>query len=250
MRSVLVLFATCLLVLLTGCAEDETPATTIVADAGDDVIFMTDDVVDLDKLKKRMKDDESSNTDQNADDKANHGKNASLSSLHRQAIAGNSQAQLSYADALIAKEEPYSDKVAFYWISQAAQHQTPEAIYMLAYCYYAGIGTPVNYQQSSQYFYALAEANIPQAQYYLAKIYFEGINGQRNLGLAKQWVTRAMTAQLPEAKILAKQIYTDYEQMSDETGALVQVVEPDTMEQYQAIDASEAWMTQEFEERI
>lgn len=235
MRIQKALLASTALLLITACSEsEEAPRTVNVAEyqPNGEVVFLTDDVIPSKLPQAEIQDTKRSLSTEEAQ----------LSQLQKAAISGDPAAQLRYAEALIAKEDPYSDKIAYYWITQAAQSHAPEALYMLGYCYYAGIGTPVNYKMAKHYFIPLAEANIPQAQYYLAKMYYEGTQGEKNIALAKKWIGKAMASHLNEAKQLAQSIWAagdafDEDDSSDDP--LVQVVDAHQPAPH-AIDANDS----------
>lgn len=93
---------------------------------------------------------------------------------------------------------------------------------MLAYLYYAGIGTPVNYNKAHDLLIPLAKAHVPEAQFYIAKIYYEGLGVKKDLSVARKWISMAVKQRLPEAQNLANQIFSASDEPEDQDKSLQQ----------------------------
>ncbi len=103
--------------------------------------------------------------------------------------------------------EPDAD-LAFTWFKKAAEQDCSEAQYLLARCYYDGIGIEQNDELAFEWFRKAAEQGFADAQYWLACCYHKGKGVEQNDELALAWVTKAV--QQTDAHICLNKYGRDY----------------------------------------
>ncbi len=118
-------------------------------------------------------------------------------------------AQLKLAQTLMQFSLPQYDKAAFHWALRAAKQQHAEALFMLANCYYDGIGTEVDYSQAFKIYQRLAARDHFSAQYKLGQMLLEGQGTEKDSDAAKKWLTQAALNHVSEAKEPLKHYFSE-----------------------------------------
>ncbi len=119
--------------------------------------------------------------------------------LRQAALSGSVDAQIKLAKILVDFSLPQYDKVAFYWMSQAATKNS-DAEYHLGSYYLDGIGTEVDYDRAYQIFNTLAAQNNHLAEMKLGQMCYYGKGVDKDLEAAKKWFLRAARAGEKDAK--------------------------------------------------
>ncbi|AEF98474.1 tetratricopeptide repeat protein [Methylomonas methanica] len=157
----------------------------------------------------------------------------SIAELQQKAQAGDAQAQLefglhyfmflglsnemqTYAGQMLEKLFPgrklgwliqYREIIekanaesSFKWLTKFAEQNCVEAQFVLAYCYYEGIGTSLNHQVAFEWFKKVAEQGNPIAQFLVARCYYEGHGVEQNNQLAFEWFKKSAEQDFADAQ--------------------------------------------------
>lgn len=158
---------------------------------------------------------------------------ASIAELQQKAQAGDAQAQLelglhyfmffglsiemqTYAGKMLENLFPgrklgwliqYREVIektnaesSFKWLTKFAEQNCVEAQFVLAYCYYEGIGTSLNHQVAFEWFKKVAEQGNPIAQFLVARCYSEGHGVEQNDQLAFEWFKKSAEQDFADAQ--------------------------------------------------
>lgn len=125
-----------------------------------------------------------------------------IKQMSEAANRGSADEQLNLAKDLMQYSIPQYDKVALYWVTQAAMQGHEEAKYWLAQCYQEGIGTEVNYAKAFAIFSELALLGHPLSQFQLGKMYYEGKGIEQDDDLGKKWIMQAAEQGVEEASTM------------------------------------------------
>ena len=111
------------------------------------------------------------------------------------------------------KEVPKNEKRAFACYLYAAEGHLKEAIYMVAVCYFKGIGVYKDYTQAFNYFTEAIKYGVPMAEYYLGYMNKYGLSVEPpDKPRALMWFLKAANNQIPEAQ---KEAGMCYEELND-----------------------------------
>ncbi len=135
-------------------------------------------------------------------------KNQVITHLALMAINGDAQAQYKLAKTLADFSIPVYDRVAFFWLAKAANHDQ-KAAFLLANFYQEGIGTEINLNEAFSLYRKLASEHYAAAYLELAKMYFRGTGIEKDASQSKMWLAHAIQAQVPEAKEVAQEIFKE-----------------------------------------
>lgn len=119
-----------------------------------------------------------------------------LSTLRKQALQGNMQAQYTIGKKCITGKDDVSDNersIAFDWFRKAAESGHGAAQNELALAYQHGLGTPYDPVRALQWFTESATTNDNgDAQYHLGTLYYYGKCGvPQDYSMAYQWFLKA-----------------------------------------------------------
>ncbi|CAO0791424.1 unnamed protein product [Mucor circinelloides] len=122
------------------------------------------------------------------------------STLKKQALQGNSQAQYTLGRKCITGKDQISDNdrsIALDWFQKAAESGHGAAQHELALAYQHGLGTPHDPVRALQWFTESATTNDHgDAQYHLGTLYYYGKCGvPQDYSMAHQWFLRASSSQ-------------------------------------------------------
>lgn len=134
-------------------------------------------------------------------------------------------AQLKLAQTLMQFSLPQYDKAAFHWALKAGKQQHAEALFMLANCYYDGIGTEIDYQQAFKIFQRLAERDHFLAQYKVGQMLLEGQGSDKDVTAAKKWLTQAAMHHVNEAKEALKLYFNETDESLAQSSTELELTE-------------------------
>ncbi|MFO9331967.1 tetratricopeptide repeat protein [Legionella pneumophila serogroup 1] len=100
----------------------------------------------------------------------------------------------------IGMEKPKDYQKAFKLLSKAAEHDAPEAQYLLGTMYYLGNGVKQDFQQAFNLYFKAAEQGVAEAQYCVGDMYREGEGVTQDYKLAFNWLSRAAEQGHPSAQ--------------------------------------------------
>lgn len=90
---------------------------------------------------------------------------------------------------------------AFYYFSQAADHDDPVAQNEVAYLYAVGKGTAQDNSLAFKYYQKAANHGLASAQYNVGFFYLHGIGVAQDTALAKSWFDRSASHGFEPAKV-------------------------------------------------
>ena len=146
------------------------------------------------------------------------------------ANAGNVLAQVELAFALLDSGKDPAEGVS--WLKKASDQGFPVAKFILANCYFNGVGVQKDEAQAFKYAKEAAEAGMPKAQGFLGELYFHGVGTAQNYTESAKWFKEAAAWGDTVAMFrLAGMYYEGHGVTEDKTEAyywavLVEAIEP------------------------